>query len=131
MKKTSVLLISIVFLVAILAGFALSAQKGKIAVAAEGKNDAAMVSAVAARSPFFLLFDQSGKFLEAVVNPHKDAGGNASGLVTAFLSDNGVTDVIAGDFGDKMKSALEQKGIAYVEMKGTNAADAVKRYRMK
>ena len=124
-------MICVIFLIAIFTGLALSAQKGKIAVAAEGKNDSAMVSAVAARSPFFLMFDQDGKFLEAIANPHKGAGGNASGLVTAFLADKGVTDVIAGDFGDKMKNALEQKGIAYVEMKGSSAADAVKRYRMK
>jgi predicted Fe-Mo cluster-binding NifX family protein len=131
MKKATVLMIFAICLTAVFAASAVSAQKGKIAVASDGKSDTAKVSAVAARSPFFLMFGQDGKFLEAIANPHKDAGGNASGLVTAFLSDKGVTDVIAGNFGDKMKNALKQKGIASFELKGSSAADAVKRYRMK
>ena len=131
MKKTAVLMVSVICLVAIFAVSAVSAENGKIAVAAQGKSDTAMVSAVAARSPFFLFFDANGKFLEAIANPHKDAGGNASALVTDFLSAKGVTDVIAGDFGGKMTSALTKKGIAYAEIKGMSVANAVKRYRMK
>jgi predicted Fe-Mo cluster-binding NifX family protein len=131
MKRTSVLMIGAICLLAVVAASAVSARSGKIAVAADGKSSAATVSSVAARSPFFLMFGQDGKFLEAVANPHKDAGRNASGLVTAFLSDNGVSDVIAGAFGDKMKNALKQKGIASFEWKGSSAVDAVKRYLMK
>ena len=131
MKKAAVLMLSVLCLIAVLAVSAVSAGEDKIAVAADGKSSTAMVSAVAARSPFFLFFDAGGEFLEAIANPHKDAGGNASALVTDFLSARGVTDVIAGDFGGKMTNALKQKGIAYAEIKGISVANAVKRYRMK
>ncbi len=127
MKKITVLMICVISLLAVFTASAVSAKSGKIAVAADGKSSTAMVSAVAARSAFFLFFDQGGKFLEAIANPHKDAGSNASGLVTGFLADNGVTDVIAGAFGDKMKNALEQKGIRCAEQKGITAAEAVRR----
>ena len=131
MKKAAVLMLSVICLIAIFAVSAVSAGEDKIAVASQGKTDTAKVSAVAARSPYFLFFDTGGKFLEAVANPHKDAGGNASALVTDFLSARGVTDVIAGDFGGKMTDALTKKGITYAEIKGMSVADAVKRYRMK
>ena len=52
---------------------ALHTGQEKIAVAASGSNPGAPVNAQAASSPYFLVFDQKGKLLEALVNPYKDA----------------------------------------------------------
>jgi predicted Fe-Mo cluster-binding NifX family protein len=128
MKKIFIVMISMVMVVAFFVGQAVSAQQGKIAVAAEGNSDTAMVSAVAARAPFFLIFDGDGKFLEAIANPHKDAGGNTSALVTKLLVSKGITAAIAGQFGGKMMEALQNNGIVHFEQKGKNAKEAVKKY---
>jgi len=51
----------------------------RIAVASEGKNITEPVGFRMGQSSFYLLFDGQGKFLEAVDNPFKNAGGNAAG----------------------------------------------------
>lgn len=94
-------------------------DKGKIAVAAEGKTTAADVSAVAARSPYFLIFDSANSLLEVLDNPYKDTGRRAGPSVATFLAQNGVTFVIAGQFGDNMIQAMKGKGIEYLEFRGS------------
>ena len=92
----------------------------------EGNTSASAVGPIAARAPYFLFFDGKGAFIEAQVNPYKNADGGASRLVVDFLSGKGATMIIAGDFGDKMIEAMNAKRIRYLIFKGT-AADAVKK----
>lgn len=125
MKKS--LLLGILFVFALTAaGYAAPVDKTKIAVASDGNTPASAVSPVAARCSYFLIFDSKGTFIEAVANPHKNAGGGAGTLVVDFLAGKGATTIIAGAFGDKMITAMKAKGINYIEFKGT-AADAVKK----
>jgi predicted Fe-Mo cluster-binding NifX family protein len=104
---------------------ALAADSAKIAVAAEGQAPFSQVSVVAARSPYFLLFDEKGTLIEAVANPHQHAPGGAGAQAVEFLAGKGVTVVIAGAFGQKMVGAMQAKGMRYLEFKGS-ATDAVK-----
>lgn len=127
MKKLFVVVLS-VFLTAFFSLSAVAAQQEKIFVSADGDSASAMVSSVAARGPFFLAFDKNGKFLEAMANPHKDAGGSASSLVAELLVSNGAKVLIAGHFGGKMTTALKGKGIAFVEVSKKQADEAVKKY---
>ncbi|MBN1472640.1 MAG: hypothetical protein JW925_12735 [Syntrophaceae bacterium] len=125
MKKT--FLLGFVFvLVLTVTLFTAWADKQKIAVVSDGNTATSAVSPVAARGSFFLLFDGKGKFMEAIHNPHKDAGGGASHLVVDYLSGKGVTMIIAGTFGNKMIAAMEAKHINYLTFKGI-AVDAVKK----
>ncbi|MBM4333401.1 MAG: hypothetical protein FJ117_19645 [Deltaproteobacteria bacterium] len=103
-----------------------AAEKGKIAVAAEEKTAAAKVSGVAARSPYFLIFDETGKFLEAVENPYKAAKGGAGTSVVPFLAQKGARMVVAGEFGKNMIDAMKGKGMRYLEFKGS-AEEALKK----
>jgi len=52
---------------------------GKIAVASEGKTMTDPVGFRMGQSSFYLVFDGQGKFLEAIDNPFRNAGGNAAG----------------------------------------------------
>jgi len=124
MRKIILVALSIVFL---LTSVIWAAEKEKIAVAADGKTEAAKVSAVAARAPYFLIFDGSGKLLEAVANPYKEAKGGAGTSVVPFLAQKGVTIVVAGEFGANMTQAMKAKGIKEVIFKGT-AEEAVKKF---
>ncbi len=89
-----------------------------IAVASDGKTLKDSVSQLAARCPYFLFIDGTGKLLEAVDNPYEDTRGGAGVSAANFLAERNVTIVIAGMFGDKMKNVLETKEIAYFESQG-------------
>lgn len=101
-------------------------EKVIIAVASDGETLKASVSHMAARCPYFLIVDNKGKLLEAVENPYKDTRGGAGVSAVNFLAEKNVTIVIAGNFGDKMRDALEAHKIAYFEFEGT-AEKAIKK----
>ncbi len=123
MKKIGLSILTALILVTSLV---CAADQGKIAVATEGKTAAAQVSGVAARSPYFLFFDESGKFLEAVDNPYRAARGGAGTSVVPFLAQKGATVVVAGEFGENMIDAIKGKGMRYLEFKGS-AEEALKK----
>ena len=93
-------------------------EKVLIAVASDGETLKAAVSDVAARCPYFLIVDNKGTLLEAVENPYKDNKGGAGAAAANFLAEKNVTIVIAGNFGNKMKDALETNEIAFFEFEG-------------
>lgn len=98
----------------------------KIAIASNKKNTTSHVGAIAGRSPYYLIFDNTGKLIEIIENPYKDERKGA-GLSTAnFLAEKAVTLVIAETFGDKMINVMKQKGMTYLEFKGI-VDDAVKK----
>jgi hypothetical protein len=78
MKKWMILILLLAYLVP-LAASAGEKSMGKIAVASDGKNIMEPVGFRMGQSSFYLLFDGQGRFLEAIDNPFKNAGGNAAG----------------------------------------------------
>jgi predicted Fe-Mo cluster-binding NifX family protein len=125
MKKiqTSVLILIPLLLITSLV---YAADQGKIAVASEGMAVTAEVSGVAGRSPYFLIFEGDGKFVEGVDNPYKATGRGAGPSVASFLAQKGVTFIVAGEFGKKMSPAMKAKGVGYLEFRGS-AEEAVKK----
>ena len=121
------LLLGILFVFAFTAsGYTAPVGETRIAVASDGSTPASAVSPVAARSSYYLIFDGKGAFIEAISNPHKNAGGGAGTLVVNFLAGKGVKTIIAGTFGNKMVMSMKAKDIHYIEFRGTTA-DAVKK----
>lgn len=116
MKILGLIIVSLFFL---MASFGHTAEQSKIAIAAEGKMINSKVSSVAARSPYFLIFDGTGKLLEVVDNPYKSAKGGAGTSVVPFLGQRGVNVVVAGEFGDNMIKAMKAQGMKYLEFKGS------------
>ena len=96
-----------------------------IAVAANGNTVSASVGNQPGRSPYFLLFDKQGAFVEAATNPYKDSG-NAGIPTLDFLAIKGIKVLVAESFGPKIVEVMKDKGIRPVEFKG-GAKDAVKR----
>ena len=122
MKRGFFVTLFILFLVSSLA---CSGQKEKIAVSANGETVAAPVSRQAGLSPFFLLFDEKGKLIEAIENPYKE-GGSAGISLVDFLAGKGVTIVVAEGFGDRIVEVMKSKGIRAVAFKGS-VEEAVKK----
>lgn len=91
-----------------------SATAVLIAVAANGPEQNAMVSDQAGRASYFLFFDGGGTFLRAERNPFAGIPGGAGPKAAVFLSGEGVTLVVAGEFGAKMERALSSYKIEYI-----------------
>lgn len=126
MKKIAVVSMLMVLVMSVLA-HAVSAGEVKIAVSSDGKTASSVVSGLAGRGAYFLIFDGTGKFVEVIANPHKDAASGAGPLVVNYLAGKGVTVVVAGKFGNKIGAAMKSAGMTSVEFAGT-AADGVKKY---
>jgi len=123
MKKIG---LSILLLVLLTTSLACAGEERKIAVAAKEKTAASQVSDVAARCPYFLIFDGAGRLLEAIGNPFKEAGRRVGTSVAAFLAQKGVSLVVAGTFGKNMIRAMREEGMEYLEFKGS-AVEALKK----
>jgi len=117
MKKT---LFSILVILSIVAVIAYAVQKDvvKIAAAANSKDATASISNKAGKCPYYLIFDGEGELMEVVDNPYKDAQGGAGSQIADFLSDKGVTVVIAETFGEKMIEAMKSNGIEFFQLEG-------------
>ena len=101
-------------------------EKMKIAVAADSKTAKASVSNMAAKCPYYHIFNNKGELIEVIDNPYRDTSGGAGPLAANFLARRGVTILIAGNFGSKMVNTLENKGVTHFEFKGL-ADNAVKK----
>jgi len=118
----TIAVVSILVLAFLTTNLVYASDRGTIAVASVGKTAAAEVSGVAARSPYFLIFDVDGALLEAVDNPYKAAKGGAGPSVVPFLAQKDVAFVVAGEFGEKMIQAMQAQGIGYLEFSGSAEA---------
>ncbi|MCK5421484.1 MAG: hypothetical protein KAJ08_04935 [Deltaproteobacteria bacterium] len=125
MKRISFLCFTMLFLVSAVT-YAGQEVVVKIAVASNNKNTTSNVAAMAGRSPYYLIFDSTGKLSEVIENPYKDSRGGAGPSTANFLAEKGVTIVIAETFGGKMINAMKSKGMTHFEFKGI-ANDAVKK----
>lgn len=125
MKRIVFVSLAILFLCSVAVNAA-DIKKVKIAVASSGKTSKASVSNKGAKCPYYLMFDSKGELIEVIDNPYGDAGRGAGPSAANFLARQGVTLVIAGNFGSKMIDTLKSKGITHFEFKG-RVDDALKR----
>jgi predicted Fe-Mo cluster-binding NifX family protein len=124
MKK--MILFSLFFSLFVSPGYPEDEREGSIAVASTGPTTESSVDHRAGRSAYFLIFDNEGKLVEAVDNPHKNADRSAGSLAAELLDGKGVTLLVAGSVGGRMAEELEKREIAYIEITGT-VADALER----
>ncbi len=83
MKKVIFVILTVLLLVPVLA---LAEEKDKIAVATDEKAANSSVSNRIGRSPFYLLFDAQGRFVEAIENPFRNDGRRPQGSMVDSLS---------------------------------------------
>jgi len=125
MKRMIFISLAILLLCPVMANAA-ELEKMKIAVAASGKTAKASVSNMAAKCPYYLIFNNKGELIEVIDNPYKDASGGAGPSAANFLAQRGIDIIVAGSFGSKMIDALRNSGKTHFEFKG-RVDDAVKK----
>ena len=116
MKKSIIMFGLFIFLGSVL--FAQVRQVQLIAVASLDRTEKSQISDRAARAPYYLFFDESGKLLEVIANPFYDSARSAGPKVANLLVGKNVTIVVAEDFGSKMITALDKEGINYYRASG-------------
>jgi predicted Fe-Mo cluster-binding NifX family protein len=83
MKKLLFVILASSLLIPVLA---LAEGLDKIAIATDEKDPNSPVSNRMGRSPFYLLYDEQGKFVEPIVNPFKDNPSRPAGSMIDSLS---------------------------------------------
>lgn len=115
MKK----LIFVLFVFVFSADLLTNEIKEKIAIFSDGKDENSLISELAGRAPFFHIYESSGKLIEIVENPYKDAKSGAGIKVLEFLEKKGAKLFVANKFGTGMREGMDDKGIKGMEFKGT------------
>jgi len=89
----------------------------KVAIASLGKDINSEISPQAGRTPYYLIFDNS-ELVEVWKNVFSIGGGGAGLAVAKIMSDKKIEKIISGNFGEKMKDALNVKNIDFEEKTG-------------
>lgn len=100
----------------------------KIAIATLSQALDAQVEKHAARAAYYVLLDTKRDLYEVLENPVADVEHGAGPQAAAFLVQQGVEMVVAGEFGYRFRTDLEANGITCVESSGT-VADVIAEYR--
>jgi predicted Fe-Mo cluster-binding NifX family protein len=85
MKKIIFVILTVSLLMPVLA-LALAEEKDKIAIATDEKTPNAPVSNRMGRSPFYVLYDEQGNFVETIENPFKDNRSRPTGSMIDSLT---------------------------------------------
>lgn len=91
----------------------------RIAIAAMKQDVEDEVSHKGARATFFIVFDETGKLLEIIPNPFTEYDRAVGVRVADYLADKHVDVIAARHLGTGFTSALDNKGVRYVESSGT------------
>ena len=95
----------------------------KIAIASDGTSTDSIVSENGGRAKFYLIFE-NGKLVETIKNPFL-SGRGAGWSVAYMLAEKGVKKFISARVGEKMRKALEEKGIEYIEAHDKRVLDLI------
>ena len=91
----------------------------QIAVAASSKAAKASVSNIAAKCPYYHIFNNKGELIEVLDNPYRNASRSAGPSAANFLAKREIDIIVAESFGSKMIDALRNNGQTHFEFKGT------------
>jgi len=92
--------------------------KQLFAIAAEGKELTANIPFLAARATHFHVYDENGTLAEVIVNPYLDMEAGTGPAAAQMLAERGVTVLVAGMVGPKMKDVLVANKMRFVSRKG-------------
>ena len=92
-----------------------------IAIAADSTDPQGLVSRHAARAAYYLIYDNNGDLLKAIENPGAQVERGAGPTAALFLQQQGVSTIIAAEFGSRFTTELEAEQITASQANGTIA----------
>ena len=93
--------------------------KQLFAIAADGKETTAQIPYLAARATHYHIYDENGTLVEVVANPFLTLEAGTGPAAAQMLAEHGVTVLVAGMSGPKMRDVLVASKIRFVSRKGT------------
>jgi len=91
----------------------------KIAITSNGKELNSNVDPRFGRCSYFVIYDTESKSYEFFENPNKTAVNGAGPASVKFVVDKGVSKIVSGEFGMKIKSLLDSLKIQMIVIKDT------------
>jgi predicted Fe-Mo cluster-binding NifX family protein len=93
-------------------------QRQLFAIAAEGKETTALIPFLAARATHYHVYDENGNLVEVLANPYLKQEVGVGPAAAQMLAERGVTVLVAGMVGPKMKDVLIANKMRFVSRKG-------------
>lgn len=88
-----------------------------IAITSNGNTADSLVDERFGRCSYFAIYDTESKKLEFYENPNKNEGHGAGPAAVSFIAKKGAQKAVSGEFGMKIKSIMNDLGIAMIVMK--------------
>jgi predicted Fe-Mo cluster-binding NifX family protein len=95
-----------------------SSEPALVAIASDDREPSGPTGRLAGRGAYFLIFDHKGRFIDIVKNPYSAANQGIAPRVADLLAASEVSLFVAERFGQKIKDALSDKNIQYLEFSG-------------
>jgi predicted Fe-Mo cluster-binding NifX family protein len=95
-----------------------SPSKELFAIAAEGKEAAAPIPYLAARATHYHVYAENGTLVEVLPNTFLNLEAGVGPAAAQMLAEHGVTVLVAGMVGPKMKDVLVANKMRFVSRKG-------------
>jgi predicted Fe-Mo cluster-binding NifX family protein len=89
----------------------------RTAITATGNKSDSLIDTKFGRCSFFVIYDSETGSVEYIPNPFVDVEESAGADSVKLLSARGVKQIIAGDFGSKIKPALDSLKIRMIVIK--------------
>ena len=90
----------------------------KIAITSEGKTLNAQIDSRFGRCSYFAIYDTETKQTEFLENPAKEASGGAGPAAVQFVAKQGVSKIVAGEFGGKTLPLFQSLNIEMINESG-------------
>ena len=97
---------------------ATQAPKQLFAIAAVGEDPTAAIPFLGARATHYHIYDENGTLVEVLANPFLGREEGIGPAAAQMLAEYGVTVLVAGMVGPKMKDVLVAKKLRFVSRKG-------------
>jgi predicted Fe-Mo cluster-binding NifX family protein len=92
----------------------------KTAITSSGNHPNAKLDSRFGRCEWFVIYDSESGSTEFIPNPNKDNIEGAGLTAVQFIGSRGVSKVISGEFGAKVKSIFDQLQIQLIILKDSN-----------
>ncbi len=80
----------------------------KVAITSTGNSPDSMIDSRFGRCSYFVIYDTENQSTEYIPNPNRDSIEGAGPASVELVASKGVTKVISGEFGAKVKSIFDQ-----------------------
>jgi predicted Fe-Mo cluster-binding NifX family protein len=97
----------------------------KIAITSEGNTLNAQIDSRFGRCSYFAIYDTETKQTEFIENPGKEASGGAGPAAVQFVAKQGVSKIVAGEFGGKTVPLFQSLGIEMINESGKTIAKII------